>query len=472
MPKNDIGGFFVSLGLNPDKNSFETGNRLIDGVTNSLNKLIGTARNAAVVLTTTAVATGAIESKSYKTAQAIGITTEALDLWKASAKIAGVNADGIVNSIGKLGNALNKMKFDPSGVKAYQEQLWKLGIHFSEIKDMTADDAFKYIIGKAQGLTDTYSPAELAARVEDVLGSDGMDFFIELQRQGVSIDQFLAGAQRTVFTDSASNQKANDFAVEVNTLKAEIQSITKLLGSEVGGVMTPYIKSLNDWIQDHGDEIEKAIKLIADIVGKILGKLEPYLANSSQMIFGLATGDMDMASEAGKKLGLQLVADLTGNDVNDVAAGYDARTNAINAINEYKLKKGYKPNDWIPYAELPANLQKEFDKYAEKSWGRYRFGGAIKDGIIRPNGQITQVAPDDWVFAARNVGDLAKAFIPQGMAGGSQISEYSIVQNFTINGGADMPQVLRQQAYNGVQDGLIAIMNQSSTRLQQMSGTR
>ena len=51
MPKNDIGGFFVSLGLALDKASFETGNRYIDGVTNGLNKLIGTARNAAVVLT-------------------------------------------------------------------------------------------------------------------------------------------------------------------------------------------------------------------------------------------------------------------------------------------------------------------------------------------------------------------------------------------------------------------------------------
>ena len=62
MPKNDIGGFFVSLGLNIDKNSWETGNRIVDGMGNTFNKLIGTARNAAVVLAGTAVATGTIES--------------------------------------------------------------------------------------------------------------------------------------------------------------------------------------------------------------------------------------------------------------------------------------------------------------------------------------------------------------------------------------------------------------------------
>ena len=87
MPKNDIGGFFVSLGLNIDKNSWETGNRIVDGMGNSFNKLIGTARNAAVVLAGTAVATGSIESAAYKTSVALGVTTEKLDLWKTSAKI-------------------------------------------------------------------------------------------------------------------------------------------------------------------------------------------------------------------------------------------------------------------------------------------------------------------------------------------------------------------------------------------------
>ena len=53
-----------------------------------------------------------------------------------------------------------------------------------------------------------------------------------------------------------------------------------------------------------------------------------------------------------------------------------------------------------------------------------------------------------------------------------QIAEYSIVQNFTINGGSDMPQVIRQQAYQGTQQGLLEAMARSSDRLQLMSGTR
>jgi hypothetical protein len=50
--------------------------------------------------------------------------------------------------------------------------------------------------------------------------------------------------------------------------------------------------------------------------------------------------------------------------------------------------------------------------------------------------------------------------------------EYVINQTFNISGGNDMPQVLRQQAYRGTQEGLLEIMQQSSQRLQLMSGTR
>jgi hypothetical protein len=98
----------------------------------------------------------------------------------------------------------------------------------------------------------------------------------------------------------------------------------------------------------------------------------------------------------------------------------------------------------------------------------------MKDGIMRPDGTVTQVAPDDWIFAARNVGDLARAFIPQsfGQAMVSAPSEYIINQTFNISGSNDMPQVLREQAYKGTQDGLMQLMQQSSQRLQLMSGTR
>jgi hypothetical protein len=98
----------------------------------------------------------------------------------------------------------------------------------------------------------------------------------------------------------------------------------------------------------------------------------------------------------------------------------------------------------------------------------------VQDGIIRPNGQVTQVAPDDWVFAARNIGDLASAFIPRNaISYGSGVQNFTITQTFTINGNTStLPQTIKQQALEGTRGGLLQVLGDSSRRMQQMSGLR
>ena len=84
-----------------------------------------------------------------------------------------------------------------------------------------------------------------------------------------------------------------------------------------------------------------------------------------------------------------------------------------------------------------------------------------------------QVATDNWSIVAKTISDLARSFIqPQPQALQQSAGEYTINQTFNISGGNDMPQIIRQQAYRGTQDGLLEIMQQSSQRLQLMSGTR
>lgn len=438
MPKNDIGGFFVSLGLNPDKNSFETGNKLIDNVATSLNKLIGTARNAAVALTTTAVVTGTVESANYKTATAIGLSTEKLNTWKAAAKIAGVNADGLVGSMGKLSDVMTNLKINGEGAEAYQKVLAELGIGLDQLTGKDIDDAYLTILEKAQSMLDGTNMTEIAKRVQDVLGEQGMNLFIELDRQGLTPREFLAGAKATQFTTDADNQKGQNFITEIRTLTEETKSITALLGNSIAGILVDKVKSINEWIQNNAD-------VIKDAVVKITGAVD----NIAQGII-LITGKIAewSTSEKGK------------TQISGIIGTFK---------NAFTTSKNLASDIWT------GNWEKAYYDYIEgfeNMWDSGKKILGIQDGIMRPDGTITQVAPDDWVFAARNVGDLARAFVPQGTGSGMQIAEYSIVQNFTINGGSDMPQVIRQQAYQGTQQGLLEAMARSSDRLQLMSGTR
>ena len=504
MARNDIGGFFMSLGLNPDRNSFETGNKLIDSVANSFNKLIGTARNAAVVLASTALASGTVASQEIHTSQAIGTTTEKLNLWKAAAKIAGADANGLVGAISKLGNVMNHLTIDGSGLEAYSEQLGKLQIGFDELEGMDPADAMKTIIERAQSQLDGTDETKLRITtiVGDILGDAGQQLFIDLQRQGISIADFLNGVGQTQFETDADKEAAADFITETRYIKEEVTSLTKLFGDNIARELTPYVKELKEWLLEHGPDIAEFLRVLSTNVGKLVEKLVgagqtvapaakktatvvkdsvvQTAKGTAEMVTGVATGDASKVVEGAKKAAAGTVAPVVAavKAVNESAWADNVRSanEAQKAIQEYKKKKGYtglKAFKNIPYDELTPDLQKDFDKYAkDKLVGHLYFGGAVKDGIIRPDGQVTQVAPDDWVFAARNVGDLARAFIPQSSTQIQAPSQYSIVQNFTINGGNDMPQLIRAQAYKGTQDGLMALMEQSSRRLELMSGTR
>ena len=510
MPRNDIGGFFVSLGMNIDKNSFETGNRLIDNVGNSFNKLIGSARNAAVVLAGTALATGAIESQTGKLAEEIGISTEALELWKATAKIAGVDANGLVGAMNNVATVLQRMRIDGSGLEDFAKKLGELGIvtadfDIEKMLNLSPDELMKEVYKYAhEALKGGADKNQVQQIIKDILGKEGMQLFIDIERRGMTIDQALGEADKRVYTNTETNANAQDFMTEVRLLKQASESMTKLLGSEVADQLTEYVKSINDWIDLHGNEIASGIKTVADGVGKLVGKLVDFVTddkvqdaaktaggamldsatsalNTIQEVGSeLAEGDIVGAVKAGAEGFVNTVVEPTDKvvgilvDNNETLSDYKEQTgqnNTETVVNAgARSIPGYK---WLVHGVdwLSNKMGIMSDEDYETNTNIVKGKKKMKDGIMRPDGTVTQVAPDDWVIAARNIGDLARAFTPQNHTAVSA-GEYTINQTFNISGGNDMPQVLRQQAYHGTQEGLLEVMNESSRRMQLMSGTR
>ena len=450
----DIGGLFFKLGLDPDKNSFETGNKLIDSVGNNLNKLVGTARNATVALLGISVATGQVENATFKTATKLGMTTEALDKWKAAAKIAGVSADGLVSSMGDLAYTLNNIRSE--GIEKYAASLGDLKMGMKELQDengkwLGTEEAYIRIIEHAQKLyNETEDPQErlkIINALQKTVGSAGADFFIDITaHQGKNIRDFLIGAGQTVFTTPDSNKNSADFATEVNITKTSIESIMKLFGSEIGKELTPAARELNAFITSHKKEIVDGIKKAADGIGLVAEETALILAK----LLNWTTSEKGKSFFQGAK---------------------DMFSGSAGAVTDFieNAKRGTL-DQWL-MEDIPYRLNQMTGGFGDM-FKSLLPTQETKDGILRPDGTLTQVAPDDWVFAVRNVGDLAKAFIPQGITAPAGASEYVINQTFNISGGSDLPQVLRQQAYQGTQEGLMQIMAQSSRRLQLMSGTR
>ena len=497
MPKNSIGDFVVTIAAEVDKASFETSNRLVDNVGNSFNKLTGSARNAFNVLGNITMQQTQLGGSTYDLATKINVASEALDLWRATARLTTGDAKALDNALSKLSYVQLHLNYDAAGLNELQAGLNKLSIGYGEIENLSVDEQLDYILEQARKLVvdKGENKATIAQYVKDLFGPGAQQALLSIIDSGMSVESYKATeAKPKILTTAKDNENSAKFQKELRELQAEYDATKKLLGSNIATLLEPQLRRFNDWFDKNGDKIADAMDSLARAIEKIIGKSIDFITDEDNQntikdvvdagkdvkntIGGIkdfakavSSGDEKKKEEAKQKI-VDAAKNAERRGLGMSEEEYADFETTRRLVEDYWDKNsGHKVpwyTDWnrIPYEDLPPDLKEKVDQ----NGGKENFP-ALKDGIIRPDGTVTQVAPDDWVFAARNIGDMARAFIPQNhtaVSGG----EYSIVQNFTINGGNDMPQVLRQEAYRGTQQGLLEMMEQSSRRLQLMSGTR
>ena len=216
-----------------------------------------------------------------------------------------------------------------------------------------------------------------------------------------------------------------------------------------------------------GSSFKMAIKLFSDL---------------ALIVKSLVSGDMDKLSENLKKFfndwkqGLKDVFNLDEVRENGKAAyektlesggsKYDA---VVNAIDQGSRK--------IPiYGPYYTAVTNGWNWVVDKVTGnKAKTGKKAEDGIIQPDGRLINISPDDWVFAAKNVEDIASAFVPHGMTTNNSMSApatYVINQSFTVNGGNATPQAVRAEAYRGTAAALQTNLKNAARIMQLMPGTR
>jgi hypothetical protein len=98
---------------------------------------------------------------------------------------------------------------------------------------------------------------------------------------------------------------------------------------------------------------------------------------------------------------------------------------------------------------------------------------SANDAIVSPSGKITKLSPEDWVFALKDVSDLAGAFMPAGVTNNSMNApaNYVINQSFSIGAGVRAAEV-KSQAYRGTAEALQVNLSNATRIMQLMPGTR
>jgi hypothetical protein len=512
MASNELGGFFVKLGALVDKASFDTGFKSIDKITNATSRLIGTSLNFIAAMGTQAVIQGKLAQSQEATASALGMSAERMDAWRYGARLIGVEANSTLSAMQDLNDAIKDQANGVSGasdkVAGYAKNLSALanksGLDLTKILSDPAmgaeervraifeagDKVLKEEVSKGKDLNS--AAKEVANLIGAGLGKGSGDFYFNMARQGYNLPQLLGAGASSDMTTKEQRQNLNDFSKSFSSLQNTLESFSKSLAGESGDSLKKVIDSLNSWLKEHGPALAKILGNILDILTKLLGPLTKLVADFAG---GVIEGTADISEGvkkdlAGDREGANKKYEEGANKLAKAAAGeyiYNWEKEEAAIVQklspyyiEQKKKKQLKKDNWldvphIDFSLIPENLKKEWENIQSRRPNamaqNYHW---VQDGIIRPNGQVTQVAPDDWVFAARNIGDLASAFIPRNaISYGSGVQNFTITQTFTINGNTStLPQTIKQQALEGTRGGLLQVLGDSSRRMQQMSGLR
>ncbi len=305
-------GFFVSLGLEVDKNSFDTGHKAIIGVTSQITNLISAARNASIVLGVMAYKEGALYSQETKTATAMNTTVENLDKWKAAAKIAGLSVDSLMGSMQDLAGVLNHMRLDGSGLEEYSKKLGMIdsSIDINALLDPNLDTSTVYqrILEAAQKAyneaADDQKKRNVLTAVGDLLGSSGQGFFIELMRTRQTVSQALDEASQTQIVTNEEADTVSDFNRQKNKLDVQFDAIGAKIGVEFSKSMIEPLMSLNNIIQKHMPDISKFIEAIGSNLATLMvsfmdlcGVLEPYIKEAAKGAGIVLNSALDLASK-------------------------------------------------------------------------------------------------------------------------------------------------------------------------------
>lgn len=296
----NIGGFFVSLGLVTDRKSFNDGINGIKGLETSVKKIIGTAGAAATALTGLGAAASHLETDAMKTAHAIGISYQNIDKWRTAVTLAGVSAKGLTSEMLNLENKMQRLKLGDvdSGLA---RTLGLLRINYGQFADMTAEERMTAVFGSASRMQDQRKAALL---VGDALGSAAQEYYRYLQMTDRTLEDELANSQRLVFTDDRTKRDAVEFMYELKGLTSAVKSIGSLLGAEVGRQLTPVVKNIKEIIARNKELIKTGIIGFVDAAGKafsaavgvmeragpVVGSLIDKLGGLDRVIEGIGIG--------------------------------------------------------------------------------------------------------------------------------------------------------------------------------------
>ena len=503
--REDVGGFYYALGVDIDRGSFARAGDAING-------LVKTAQAAAVAIGAAIGVSFAIKHtvneaiNDINWANKLGIGTYELDKWQAVTAQIGINFNSIAGEMDELDRKFRDIKFgdwDQGTMTAIAQLTGYAGNNqgaFDALKNLSPTERFRQIMEGARDAVNagTLTTNEARDLLKKILGGASGEMFNTLSARGIWLDTLFGSAESAVVDTSEWKDDLAEFNRQLTLTKTTFDGLWETaLGLMAEKWLNPGLIKINEWLGSNKNlikqKLEKAFTDVEDVAERTVKVIKE---TDWSPVTGVIKKDWDAVQkwmedhpiDWEKVLGtsLQIFVDGLGIVLEHAStiAGHIAEIFKVLAGLGTDIFNGAR-GLYNRAVEGIENTIKDIGDWTESDQGQYWTnkvqgwlpwftignGKDMDDGIISPGGHVTQVAPDDWVIAFKNLEDVAGAMHPAGVQGGT--ANVTINQTFHVGGAArELPATIKEQAYRGTRSAIGEMFQNTAKLIQLMPATR
>lgn len=253
-----VADLFASLSLKPNKESWESGEKLMEGIKKGLElfAVYEVAKGIAEIFT--GVSETAIAAE--RMAQKIGVSTEAVQELGYAAKTTGVSQEELQIGFTKMARGLEE--FRTKGTGPVGEALVALKVPMDAIKKDSPDEVLSQVADRFADMPDGIKKTALAM---EVFGKSGANLIPFLNKGGDGIKELRAEAEDLGIVLDDKTAKGFE-GLEESTLR--IHGTIQGFKNTLAVALLPTIKGIADslfvWIKANRDVIASGIKGFVD----------------------------------------------------------------------------------------------------------------------------------------------------------------------------------------------------------------
>ena len=283
--KQELGFPKIGRGWADFRNSVSGVGAEIKSLGASLGIMTGAAGAAISVL---AWKTSAAGDKAAKTAQQIGISTQAWTELAHAGDMSGISAEKMRQHLSKL----NKALFDAAGGNkkaAYFLKQAGVSLYDESGRLRSADQALGDIANKFADPAFSNS-AKRAALAMGLFGETGVELIPLLNSGKEGIDEMRREADRLGITFSElEGKQAEEFGDAISRVKKSIDGVVFTIGKKIIPAMTPLANKLTEIITKNRDLVGEKVREWIDKIIEKLPEIEKYLSKLWERTTAFAT---------------------------------------------------------------------------------------------------------------------------------------------------------------------------------------